>query len=193
MTAASSPQRRGPARPASTWSGIWEVAVPSPRSSPPATGSRDRSRGPGRRTQRTRSQEEPPDGGSHLPTCSVKEHRRPCFRVWTLVFLLQQPAAPHRDRPGLPAECLMEKVVARPARVSKVRCSKEERGLHTYDQVESRKAHAWGGRSSPPGRWGLLKSRGLGASRTWKRGRVGTVSHSEDPASQNKHLTTHDP
>lgn len=125
----------------------------------------------GQRTQRTHPQEGPPNGGSHLPTCSVNEHQRPCLRVWTLVFLLQQPTAPHGDRPGLPAECLMEKVVARPTRVSKVRRSKEERGLHTYDQVESRKAHAWGRRSSPPGRWGLLKSCGLGASRTWKRGR----------------------
>lgn len=34
-----------------------------------------------------------------------------------------------------------EKVVARPTRVNKASHSKEERGLHTYYQVESRKAH----------------------------------------------------
>lgn len=98
VTTASSPQGRGPARPASTWSRIWEVAVPSPHSSPPAPGCRDRPRGVGLRTQRTHPREEPPDGGSHLPTGSVKEHQRPCFRVGTLVFLLQQPAGPHGDR-----------------------------------------------------------------------------------------------
>lgn len=139
VTTASSPQGRGPARLASTWSRIWKVAVPSPRSSPPAPGCRDRPQGMGQRSQRMHPREEPPDAGSHLPTCSVKEHQCPCFRVWTLVFLLQQPADPTETEPGLPAECLTEKVVARPARVNKVRRSKEERGLHTYNQVESRR------------------------------------------------------